>query len=374
MWPPTCELSPFQKGLMVAVPPLGGAFFRLLIGTLAERVGIKRTGLATMGLTFVPLLWGAFAGGTYAQVLGIGLLLGVAGASFAVALPLAGYWYPPEYRGLALGIAGAGNSGTVITALAAPRIAEHVGWHGTFALAMIPVALAWVAFAILAKEPPRPAGDGTAPLMSASIRLLREADARKLSAFYMVTFGGFVGLASYLPIFFVDRFGLAKVDRRRLRRAVRLRRIVPAPGGRGAGRPFRRHPRPERRSWPRWACVGVALAFLPGLGATVALLFLAIGCLGIGNGAVFGLVPERFPTRIGSVTGLVGAAGGVGGFLLPFGLGSLASAMGSFTPGFACLAIAGVGTSLCAVRVERSWRRPDLAGLDGLDLHVTGAA
>ena len=100
---------------------------------------------------------------------------------------------------------------------------------------------------------------------------------------------------------------------------------------------------------------------------TVALLFCAIGCLGIGNGAVFGLVPERFPTRIGSVTGLVGAAGGVGGFLLPFGLGSLASAMGSFTPGFACLAIAGAGASLCAVRVERAWRREP-----GLDL--VGAA
>ncbi len=357
------NLSPFQKGLMVAVPPLGGAFFRLLIGTLAERVGIKRTGLATMGLTFVPLLWGAFAGGTYAQVLGIGVLLGVAGASFAVALPLAGYWYPPEYRGLALGIAGAGNSGTIITALAAPRIAEHVGWHGTFALAMIPVGLAWVAFALLAKEPPRPAGDGTTPLMSASIRLLGEADARKLSAFYMVTFGGFVGLASYLPIFFVDRFGLSKVTAAGYAGLCACAGSFLRPVG-GALADRLGGTRVLSGILASVGAVGVALAFLPGLGLTVALLFLAIGCLGIGNGAVFGLVPERFPTRIGSVTGLVGAAGGVGGFLLPFGLGSLASALGSFTPGFACLALAAVGASLCAVRVERSWRRPELAGLD----------
>jgi NNP family nitrate/nitrite transporter-like MFS transporter len=119
-------LSPAQKGLMVAVPPLGGSAFRLIVGSLADRVGTKRTGLVTLALTLVPLTWGWLAGGTYGQVLGIGLLLGVAGASFAVALPLASRWYPPEHQGLALGIAGAGNSGTIIAALAAPRLAEHV--------------------------------------------------------------------------------------------------------------------------------------------------------------------------------------------------------------------------------------------------------
>jgi NNP family nitrate/nitrite transporter-like MFS transporter len=342
----------------------------LLIGTLAERVGIKRTGLVTMGLTFVPLLWGAVAGGTYAQVLGIGVLLGIAGASFAVALPLAAYWYPPEFRGLALGIAGAGNSGTIVTALAAPRIAEHVGWHATFGLAAIPVTLAWIAFAILAKEPPRPAAEaGSGPLMSASIRLLREADARKLSAFYAVTFGGFVGLASYLPIFFVDRFGLAKVAAAGYAGLCACAGSLLRPVG-GALADRYGGTRVLSGILAAVGAVGIALATLPGLGITVALLFAAIGCLGIGNGAVFGLVPERFPTRIGSITGLVGAAGGVGGFLLPFGLGTLASAAGSFTPGFACLAIAGAGASLCAVRVERAWRR--LADLD-LDLGLAGA-
>src|SRR5215211_417135 len=135
------DLTPAQKGLMVAVPPLGGCGFRLILGSIVERIGIKRTGLASMGLTFVPLTWGWLGGGTYAQVLCIGLLLGVAGASFAVALPLVSRWYPPEHQGLALGIAGAGNSGTVIAALAAPRIAEHVGWHGAFAIAMAPVTV-----------------------------------------------------------------------------------------------------------------------------------------------------------------------------------------------------------------------------------------
>jgi NNP family nitrate/nitrite transporter-like MFS transporter len=183
-------LSPVEKGLMVAIPPLGGSVFRLIVGSLADRVGTKRTGLVTLGLTLVPLTWGWLAGGTFGQVIGIGLLLGVAGASFAVALPLASRWYPPEHQGLALGIAGAGNSGTIIAALAAPRLAEHVGWHGVFGLATIPVALAWVLFALLAKEPPRPTASS-----GSILGLLREADARWLCAVYMVTFGGYVGLS-----------------------------------------------------------------------------------------------------------------------------------------------------------------------------------
>ena len=202
------DLNPAQKGLMVAVPPLGGCGFRLILGSVVERLGIKRTGLATMGLTFVPLLWGWLGGGTYAEVLGIGLLLGVAGASFAVALPLVSRWYPPEFQGLALGIAGAGNSGTIIAILAAPRLAEHVGWHGVFGLACIPVALTWLVFAFLAKEPPARAGASAGSALS----MLQDPDARWLSLFYLVTFGGFVGLSGYLPIFFVDRFDMGNLS------------------------------------------------------------------------------------------------------------------------------------------------------------------
>jgi len=348
------DLSSAQKGLMVAVPPLGGAAFRLVVGALADRAGIKRTGLATLGLTLVPLAWGALAGGTFPQVLGIGLLLGVAGASFAVALPLAGYWYPPEHRGLALGIAGAGNSGTLIAALAAPRLAEHVGWHATFGLAAIPVVLAWIGFAALAKEPPRPAPTAGS-VRSASLRLLGDGDARWLSTFYLVTFGGFVGLTSYLPIFFVDRFGLAKVT------AAGYAALCAAAGS--FLRPFG-GALADRLGGTRvlagvlgvvGALVG-GLALLPGLGPTVVLLFVVVGALGAGNGAVFQLVPERFPTRIGAVTGLVGAAGGVGGFLLPFALGSLEGATGSFAAGFAVVAAAAAAAAVSVVGRHRSWR------------------
>lgn len=356
-------LSPAQKGLMVAVPPLGGSAFRLLIGSLADRVGIKRTGLVSMGLVLVPLAWGWLAAGTYAQVLGIGLLLGVAGASFAVALPLASRWYPPEHQGLALGIAGAGNSGTIIAALAAPRLAEHVGWHAVFGLAAIPVALAWIAFAVLAKEPPRP------PAVPGGLMgLVREADARWFCGIYMVTFGGFVGLAGYLPIFYVDRFAVTKVTAASFAALCAAAGSLLRPvGGLLADRLG--GTKVLRGVLVTVAALAALLATLPGLAPTVILLFVTLGSFGVGNGAVFQLVPQRYPDRIGAMTGLVGAAGGLGGFLLPFGLGTLASRTGTFAAGFAVLAAIVLVAALAVGPRLRLWRGALEPALD-LDLEV----
>ncbi|HWI03519.1 MAG TPA: MFS transporter, partial [Acidimicrobiales bacterium] len=180
------DLSAAQKGLMVAAPLLGGAAFRLLLGGLADRLGCCRVGMSALGLT---------AGGSYWQVLGMGALLGIAGASFTVALPLASGWYPPEHQGLALGVVGAGNSGTLIAALAGPRLAEHVGWHGVFAIALIPLGLAFLVFTALAREPRR-RGTPSRPLA-----LVGDPEAQRLAGLYAVTFGGFVGLVAYLPIY-----------------------------------------------------------------------------------------------------------------------------------------------------------------------------
>ncbi len=344
-------LSPTQKGLMVAVPPLGGAGFRLLLGPLSDRVGIKRLGLVTMALTLVPLAWGALAATSYGQVLVVGLLLGVAGASFAVALPLASRWYPPEHQGLALGIAGAGNSGTVIAALAAPRLAEHVGWHGTFALAMVPVTLAWVAFAVLAKEPPRAVSSAPS---GGALSLLRDVDPRWLCGFYLVSFGAFVGLSGYLPIFFVDRFGVSKVTAGGFAALCAVAGSLLRPVGGALS---------DRLGGTRVlsvvlvvaGCVAAILATLPALGVTVALLFCLLGVLGMGNGAVFQLVGLRVPEQVGAMTGLVGAAGGLGGFLLPFGFGWLASTTGSFSAGFAALAAVAGLAALAVANRDRVW-------------------
>ena len=346
------DLSPAQKGLMVAVPPLGGCGFRLIIGSIVERIGIKRTGLVSMGLTFLPLLWGWFGGGTYAQVLGIGLLLGVAGASFAVALPLVSRWYPPEFQGLALGIAGAGTSGTIIALLAAPRLAQHVGWHGVFGLACIPVAITWLVFAFLAKEPPvrqgRPAGS--------ALSLLQEPDARWLSLFYLVTFGGFVGLSGYLSIFFVDRFDMSKLSAAGYAALCAAAGSLLRPLG-GALADRLGGTRVLTGALMTVATLAAGLAALPGLGFTVAMLMLTMGTLGMGNGAVFQVVPQRFPAAVGPMTGLVGAAGGFGGFLLPFALGSLQGSTGTFAAGFIVFAAAAVAASFAVSRRQRAWQQ-----------------
>lgn len=343
-------LSPAQKGLMVAVPPLGGSLFRLILGSVADRAGVKRTGLISMGLVLVPLAWGWLAAGTYVEVLGIGLLLGVAGASFAVALPLASRWYPPEHQGTALGIAGAGNSGTIVSALAAPRLAEHLGWHTVFGLAALPVAAAWLAFALLAKEPPRATARS-----GGLLALLADADARWLCAFYMVTFGGFVGLAGYLPIYFVDRFELPKVT------AAGYAALCAAAGSflRPAGGLLADRIGGTRVLAGVLGMVGALAALLasqPPLPATVATLFAVLGALGIGNGAVFQVVPQRFPRRIGAMTGLVGAAGGLGGFALPFALGALAETTGGFGAGFGLLGAAAGATAVAVRWRQRAWR------------------
>ena len=343
-------LSGTQKGLMVAVPPLGGSVFRLVIATLAGRLSTKRTGQITMAVTLVPLVWGWLAAGTYGEVLAIGLLLGIAGASFVVALPLVSRWYPAEHQGLALGIAGAGNSGTLIATLAAPRLAEHVGWHGVMGLATVPVLLAWLVFTTLAKEPPTPA------VRTKLFALLQEADARWLCGFYMVSFGGFVGLSGYLSIYFVDRFDLTKVTAGGFAALCAAAGSFLRPLG---GSLADRHGGTTVLVWflSTVAALAIALASLPALAPTVLLLFLLLGALGMANGAVFQLVPQRFPERVSGVTGLVGAAGGLGGFVIPFALGALEDLTGTFATGFLLYAAVAIGATWAMTRRQIAWRR-----------------
>src|SRR5262245_21078865 len=148
------HLSPAQKGLMTAIPLLGGSILRLVFGQLTDRIGPRKTGCLGLALTLLPLLGGWLWADSIQEVYLIGLLLGVAGASFAVALPMASRWYPPKYQGLALGIAGAGNSGTILATLFAPRLSEIMGWHAVFGLAILPLLLVAAIFVVFAKEAP----------------------------------------------------------------------------------------------------------------------------------------------------------------------------------------------------------------------------
>jgi nitrate/nitrite transporter NarK len=188
------ELTHTQRGLLVATPLLGGTLLRIVLGLLTDRVGARRTALIGLTSTLLPLIMGWLGAHSFAKLLWVGLLLGIAGASFAAALPLAGRWYPPQYQGLALGIAGAGNSGTALATFFAPRLAELVGWQNVFGLAVIPVLTALVVVVLLAREAPN--GSSSQPVIR-YFRVLREQDSWWLCGFYAVTFGGFVGLASF---------------------------------------------------------------------------------------------------------------------------------------------------------------------------------
>lgn len=344
-------LNEAERGLLVAVPLLGGAVLRIGAGLLADRIGARRTALAGLCLTTVPLLLGWLWADSLAALLVVGLLLGVAGASFAVALPLASRWYPPEYQGLALGIAGAGNSGTALATFFGPRLAEGIGWPAVFGLALVPILATLVVFFWLAKDspgqpPPRPVRD--------YLHVLKLPDTWWFCFFYSVTFGGFVGLASFLNSYFCVEYGLDAIA------AANLATLCVMAGS--FLRPVGGH-LADRLGGTRvlvglYLGVTVVMLGLSGglpLPLAVPAMVLGLGLLGMGNGAVFQLVPERFAQQIGVVTGVVGAAGGIGGFLLPVLLGGLKHVSGSFAGGFVACALAGFASASALLWVSRAW-------------------
>ncbi|WP_263366510.1 nitrate/nitrite transporter [Edaphobacter bradus] len=365
------KLSATQKGLLTAIPLLGGSLFRPILGILADRIGGRRTGLLGMILTLVPLVIGWRFAHELWQYYALGLLLGIAGASFAVALPLASRWYPPEQQGLVLGLAGAGNSGTLLATLFAPRIAQHLGVQATFAIAMIPVLAILLFFAVFAKDSQRTAP----PAWGVYGALLREADTYWLSFFYCLTFGGFVGLISYLTIFFADQYHLSKVQ------AGDFTTLVVIAGSflRPVGGWFS-----DKIGGYKFLLIvlfsaGLCFAFtatIPAIATTTCLLFAGMGILGMGNGAVFQLVPLRFQSRVGIATGIVGAAGGLGGFFLPSGFGVLKEHTGHYSAGFVALAFCFFFASLVLLLLSRRWLskwEPEAARCAGiLNLRIPG--
>lgn len=345
-------LSATQVGLLVATPLLGGSLLRLVMGVLTDHVGPRRAGLVGIVLTFVPLLVGALLADSLPMLLVTALLLGVPGASFAVALPLASRWYPPRYQGLVMGIAGAGNSGTVLASLFLPRLATAWGWHAAIALMMLPMAAVSVVFLLCARDSPdRPAQKSWGEYVA----VLRQIDTLWFCVFYAVTFGGFVGLASFLGIFFRGQYGLDKVAAGDLTALCVFAGSFMRPVGGALA---------DRYGGTRmlailYALVAVLLmgvATLPSLGFATALFTLAMALLGAGNGCVFQLVPLRFQRHLGVVTGLVGAAGGLGGFFLPSLLGVLRDATGTYASGLVLLAFVCLWGFTLVVAVSGTWR------------------
>jgi NNP family nitrate/nitrite transporter-like MFS transporter len=351
------DLSITQKAFLVSLPPLGGAFFRIVLGYLTDQFGAKRVGVASMAITLLPLVLGWLAGTTYGMMLAVAFLLGIAGASFAVSLPLASRWYPPEKQGIVMGVAGAGNSGTVLSTLFAPMLAARFGWHITLALATIPVLAALLVFAFMASDSPtQPAPKKLGDYLA----IARIADTWWFCFFYSITFGGFLGFVSYLAIFFNTAYGVDKVAVGGIVALASLAGSALRPVG-GAIADAVGGVAVLRAIYGTFAalCVGIALA--PRLEICELLVFAAVGCLGMGNGAVFQIVPQRFPTEIGIVTGIVGAAGGLGGFYLPNLLGVLRATSGTFASGFLLFGALSLAGAILVAIVGRSWGATFLA-------------
>ena len=347
------ELSATQKGLLTAVPLLGGSLFRPVLAALADRIGGRKTGLIGLLITLLPLIVGWHFAHQLWQFYIVGFLLGVAGASFGVALPLASRWYPPEQQGLVMGIAGAGNSGTVLATMFAPRIAQHYGFHTAFALAVAPVLMVMLIFALCARDNP---AKKVAASRADYAKLLRESDTYWMCFFYSLTFGGFVGLTSYLTLFFTDQYHLSHVRAGDFTTFVVVAGSLLRPVGGWLA---------DKMGGYRFllmllgsaASLFAGMSTLPPLAVGTALMFLAMGTLGMGNGAVFQLVPLRFSTQVGIVTGIVGAAGGLGGFFIPFGLGYLKGKTGFYGTGFAVYAALFFLASGVLLALGRIWVR-----------------
>ncbi|WP_440809767.1 nitrate/nitrite transporter [Pseudomonas syringae] len=348
------HLTTQQRGLMVATPILAGAVLRFFMGLLADQLSPKTAGIIgqviVIGALFTAWQLGIHS---YEQVLLLGLFLGMAGASFAVALPLASQWYPPQHQGKAMGIAGAGNSGTVLAALIAPVLAASFGWGNVFGLALIPLVLTLIAFTLMARNAPERSKPKS---MADYLKALGDRDSWWFMFFYSVTFGGFIGLASALPGYFNDQYGLSPITAGYYTAACVFGGSLMRPLGGALA---------DRFGGIRTltvmytvAAVGIAaLGFnLPSSWAALALFVAAMLGLGAGNGAVFQLVPQRFRKEIGVMTGLIGMAGGIGGFLLAAGLGAIKQNTGDYQLGLWLFAGLAVLAWFGLLNVKRRWR------------------
>ena len=347
-------LNAAEKGLMVATPTLAGAVLRIVNGVLCDRIGPKLSGTISQIIVIAGLLFAWYVGvHSFAGTLALGVILGFAGASFAIALPLASRWYPQEHQGKAMGIAGMGNSGTVLASLFAPLLAKAFGWNEVLGLACIPLTIVLVLYVLLAKDAPdRPAPKS----LAAYFEPQKTTDAWWFMLLYSVTFGGFVGLAASLSIYFTETFDLTAVHAGYATAAcVFAGSLVRPLGGAIADKIGGLKTLSFVYLVAGAALVGVSTN-PPGFAAALSLFVIAMLAFGCGNGAVFQLVPQRFRKEIGVMTGLVGMAGGVGGFYLASSLGFAKQATGSFGPGFLIFAGLAAVAFGAVTFVKGKWR------------------
>jgi MFS transporter, NNP family, nitrate/nitrite transporter len=393
-------LSPAQSAFLVAVPVLTAAIVRVTLGNLFQSLDGRRLALLGISLSAIPsLLLLLPIVPDYRLLLILGGFLGVGGASFAIALPLAGSSYPPRVQGLVLGLAAAGNVGAVIDGFVFPGLAQHFGWVRATAGVLPLLAIAAAAVVLWAHDRSPKAGSpmralagfavsligivalvllvdaglfghGNAgqlllPVLGAVLALavlprkylavLTERDAWIMMLVYSITFGGFVGMSSYVSLLLTTQYQLSKVDAGFIMALMSLTGAIVRPVGGFIA---------DKLSGVKVLLVllvGISLcnfafaALMPPLTGGIALLVLLYLGFGLGNGATFQLVPHRWKGRTGVMTGIIGAAGGIGGFYLPVVMGLARQSTGSYQMGFVTFGILAAVAFLLIATLHQQW-------------------
>lgn len=348
-------LTATQMSLLVALPLLGGALLRIAAGWACDWYGAKRTGLLVLGLQLAAVSWAALGGTTYGELVGIALLLGAGGASFAVAMPVASRAYPAPHQGLVLGLVASGNIGTVLILFLAPRWEATLGWHGACAVMLLPLVLTFGLFAGVVREESVARSRASGTWWRVARDMMRLPSVYWLCLIYGITFGGFVGLTSFLPLLLHDQYGSDPIVGGTLAALCGLTGSLIRPVGgyladRWGGL------RVLAGMFVLLALMSILAALLPALAWAVVVLVLLVAVMGFGNGVIFQIVSEWFPRDIGLASGLVGAAGGIGGFLVPIWFGLLRERTGTFTSGFIGLALISAAAAMTVSPASR--RRP----------------
>lgn len=364
-----------EKATLLSLPILSGAILRIVLGFGVDKLGAKMTALMSQLVVIFALLTAFFMGDsiTYDALLIVALGLGFAGASFAVALPQAGQWYPPKLQGVVLGIAGAGNIGVVIDFLFAPKIAEIWGWASVFGVGAAMAIVVLIAYAFLAKDAPADVYTARPKKLKDYGKLLQDKDTWWYSLFYAISFGGFVGFAGYMKVYLMNTyqvdmavFGLDVLDEGNIKVIAGYFGALCIFAG-AVLRPFGGATADKIGGIKALYFFYGMVALLVTLTATVELpfyaaifvLFLIMANLGMANGSVFQLVPQRFSKDIGIMTGLFGCAGGLGGTALIKTLGWSKGTFGGYTEGFlifaAVVVIAIIGLGLVKSRWRTTW-------------------
>ncbi|OUD00059.1 MFS transporter [Streptosporangium minutum] len=360
------SLSASEQALLVAVPVIVGSLGRIPVGALTDRFGGRVMFPLISAVTIVPVLFIGVAGqNSLAALLVGGFFLGIGGTAFAIGVPLVNAWFPPERRGLAIGVFGAGMGGTAISALTTVKLVKAGGAATPFLLTAVVLAVyAVVAWFMLRDAPGRVVPDQ--PLAARLAATAKLPITWQACVLYAVAFGGYVAFSVYLPAYLQTAYGLEQADAANRMAGFVLLAVVMRPIGGWL----------SDRIGPLPVLVGVfavvavcaaVQAFTPSLMPVGTIAFLTMAAaLGAGSGATFALVARIAPAdKVGSVTGLVGAAGGLGGFVPPLVMGFVYSRFGSYGLGLALLSAVSVLTLLLTVTVVRATARQRVSAAAG---------